>query len=188
MSRLNIEKGEHIVIVGASIVGIILAQVAMYYQAVPIVIDMREDLLDVAQRAGVYYTVNTVEDDAGKKVLSLTGGHMADACAYMTSSTVPLTNAFDYCSKGGRVAIVGRAASVNGDMKCNIAPLLERKLDLFTVADCGRNYPTAINMLANRTVTVDMLPTHIVPFAEAGEAVEKIAMGDGTVEKLLVKI
>lgn len=188
LSRLNIEKGEHLVIVGASIVGIILAQVAMYYQAVPIVVDMHEDLLDIAKQAGVYYTVNTVEEDAGKKVLSLTGGHMADACAFMASSSVPLANAFDYCCKGGRVAIVGRAASVHDELKCNVVSLLEKNLDLFTVTDCGKNYPTAINMLANRTVTVDMLPTHIVPFDAAADAIEKGATGGGATEKLLVKV
>ncbi|MDE7463393.1 MAG: alcohol dehydrogenase catalytic domain-containing protein [Clostridiales bacterium] len=187
MSRLNIEKGEHLVIVGASIVGIILAQVAMYYQAVPIVVDMHEDRLDIAKQAGVYYTVNTVEDDAGKKVLSLTGGHMADACAFMSSSTVPLANAFDYCCKNGRVAIVGRAASMQDDLKCSLITLLEKNLDIFSVTDCGKNYPSAINMLANRTVAVDMLPTNIVPFAEAGEAIEKQSADDGA-GKLLVKV
>lgn len=188
LSRLNVEKGEHLVIVGASIVGIILAQVAMYYQAVPIVVDMHEDLLNIAKRAGVYYTVNTVEEDAGKKVLSLTGGHMADACAFMPSSTVPLTNALDYCCNGGRVAIVGRAASTRGDMRCNLAQLLEKNLDLFTVTDCGKNYSAAINMLANRTVAVDMLPTHIVTFDKAGEAIENAAQDNSATEKLLVKV
>ncbi len=188
LSRLNIEKGEHLVIVGASIVGIILAQVAMYYQTVPVVVDMHEDLLEIARKAGVYYTVNTVEEDAGKKVLSLTGGHMADACAFITSSTVPLANAFDYCCKGGRLALVGRAAGLRGELKCNLASLFEKNLDIYTVTDCGKNYPTAINMLANRTVTVDMLPTRVVPFAEAGQAIEACAAGDGAIEKLLVKV
>ncbi|MCH5162279.1 MAG: alcohol dehydrogenase catalytic domain-containing protein [Clostridiales bacterium] len=188
MSRLGVEKGEHLVIVGASIVGIILAQVAMYYQAVPIVVDMHEDLLDIARQAGVYYTVDTVQEDAGKKILGLTGGHMADACAYMATSTVPLTNAFDYCCKRGRVAIVGRSANLRDEFKCNIGALIEKNLDLITVTDCGKNYPSAINMLANRTVSVEMLPKHIVPFAEAPAAIENIASGDAAIEKLLIKI
>ncbi len=188
LSRLKVEKGEHLVIVGASIVGIILAQVAMYYQAVPVVVDMHEDMLEIARKAGVYYTVNTVEEDAGKKVLGLTGGHMADACAYMTSSAVPLSNALDYCCKNGRLALVGRPAGRQGDMKCNLAVLFEKNLDIFTVPDCGKNYPTAINMLALRTVAVDMLPTRVVSFDEAGQAIESFAADEDTVEQLLIKV
>ncbi len=58
ISKLKIDKGEHLVIVGATSIGIILAQVAMYHQAVPIVVDMRDELLESARRAGVYYTIN----------------------------------------------------------------------------------------------------------------------------------
>lgn len=185
-SRLNIEKGEHLVIVGASIVGIILAQVAMYYQAVPIVVDMYEELLDCARAAGVYYTANAVTDDVAKKILSLTGGHMADACAYMPSSDVPLHSAFDFCKKRGRVAIVGRADG--RELKCGLKGFVEKNLDLVTVTDCGKNYPSAINMLANRTVNVDMIKTRIVPFADAPDAIEKALDTSSAVEKLLIKV
>lgn len=184
MSRLGIEKGEHIIIVGATIVGMILAQVAMYYQAVPILVDMRDDALAVAREMGVYYTVNTVNDDVNKKVMSLTGGHMADACAFIPVSTVPLQNVFDFCSKRGRVAIVGRG----GDLKCNLAAAVERNLDLFTVTDCGKNYPTAINMLANHTVSVDKIHTKIVEFSDVPAQFERLSSDPETAEKVLIKV
>ncbi len=185
LSKLNIEKGEHIIIVGATIVGIIMAQVAMYYQAVPIVVDMHEDMLDAARRAGVYYTVDTVSEDVTKKVMSLTGGHMADACAFISSSSVPLQNAFDYCCKRGRVAVVG---SAKRDLKCNLGALMEKNLDLFTVTDCGKNYPSAINMLANKTVSVDMLPMRTISFDAVPEAFESGIGENAVTEKLIIKV
>ncbi len=186
ISRLKIEKGEHIVIVGASEIGIILAQVAMYYQAVPIVVDLHESMLDAARRAGVYYTINSIEEDVNKKVLSITGGHLADASAYLLSSTMPLQNLFDCTARFGRVALVGR---LNDDeLKCNLNGLVAKRLDLINVADCGKNYPTAINMLANRIVKTDVLPSRIISFSEVAAAFEEIAANGAEDVKLLVKI
>ncbi len=186
ISKLNVEKGEHIVIVGATTVGIILAQVAMYYQAVPIVVDMREEMLAVARQAGVYYTINSVDEDVNKKILGITGGHMADACAYFLSSTMPLNNVFDYTAVHGRVALVGRLNSE--EVKCNLSGLVEKKIDLVTVSDCGKFYPSAINMLANQTVSVGCLPKKIVSFADFPTALEEIAGETDPNEKILVKV
>lgn len=185
LSRLHVEKGEQIVIMGATVVGIILAQVAMYYQAVPIVVDMRDEMLSLAQKAGVYFTVNAVNDDVVKKILSLTGGHMASSCAYMVASSMPLRNASDYTAQGGRIAIVGR--HTGEDYTCNIADLLKKNIDLYTVMDCGKNYSSAINLLANHTVNVDTLYDEIVPFDKVPEMYETLS-NDGGSLKTLIKI
>lgn len=52
LDKLKLEKGEHIVIMGATGVGLILAQAALYYQAVPILVDLRRDRLELAERLG----------------------------------------------------------------------------------------------------------------------------------------
>lgn len=184
LSRLNVDKGEHLIIIGASVTGIILAQVAMYYQAVPIVVDMSEEMLDIARKVGVYYTVNAVSDDVSKKIVSITGGHMAESCAYMLSSPMPLQNVFDLVCKNGRIALVGRLDE--RELKCNLGALVSKNLRLITASDCGKNYPSAINMLANHTVAVDSLIDRVVPFSDVPSMMESYNGIDGT--KILVKI
>lgn len=187
ISRLGVEKGEQIVVMGATVEGIILAQVAMYYQAVPIVVDMREEMLALAQKSGVYFTVNAVNDDVCKKILSLTGGHMADSCAYFIGSGMPIQSACDYTAARGKIAVIGKYAE--GALTCDVSALLEKRLDLFTVTDCGKNYSSAINLLANKTVTVELLHGDAVPFDKAAEAYERLSSGadDGSL-KTLIKI
>ncbi|MDE6028866.1 MAG: alcohol dehydrogenase catalytic domain-containing protein [Clostridiales bacterium] len=187
MSKLNVEKGDQVVIMGATVDGIILAQLAMYYQAVPIMVDMHEDMLKLAQKAGVYFTVNAVDDNVVKKILALTGGHMASACAYLTNSQLPLQSACDYTSPRGRVAVIGR----NGitDLNCNVNGLLEKNIDLYTVTDCGKNYSSAINMLANHTVSVESLYDNVVSFADVPAAYESMLGDNGNNRfKTLIKI
>lgn len=187
LSRMNVEKGDQIVIMGATVEGIILAQVAMYYQAVPIVVDMREDMLALAQKAGVYFIVNAVNDNVSKKILSLTGGHMADACAYLVGAGLPIQNVCDYTASRGRIAVIGRFGA--GDLMCNVNGLLDKNLDIYTVTDCGKNYSSAINLLANRTVTVDTLYDKIATFADVPETYEQLSAGASDVLlKTLIKI
>lgn len=187
MSKMNVEKGDQVVIMGATVEGIILAQLAMYYQAVPIMVDMHEDMLKLAQKAGVYFTVNAVDDNVCKKILALTGGHMANACAYLVDSRMPIQSAWDYTAVGGRVAIVGKNGI--GDLNCNLNNMLEKNIDLYTVVDCGKNYSSAINLLANRTVTVNSLYENIVPFADVQSAYDSLLSDrDDSQFKTLIKI
>ena len=44
IDSINLEKGEHVVIVGGDILGIILAQLIIYYQGVPILVDNNNDI------------------------------------------------------------------------------------------------------------------------------------------------
>lgn len=187
LSKLNLEKGEQIVIMGATVDGIILAQLAMYYQAVPIIVDMQEDMLKLAQQAGVYFTVNAVDDDVCKKILALTGGHMASACAYLVGSHMPLQSAWDYTAVRGRVAVIGK--NVVGDLNCNLNGMLEKNINLYTVVGCGKHYSSAINLLANHTVKVDSLYDNIVAFGDIPSAYESLVGEHSDSQfKTLVKI
>lgn len=187
LSKLNVEKGDQIVIMGATVEGIILAQLAMYYQAVPIMVDMHEDMLKLAQSLGVYFTVNAVDDNVVKKILSLTGGHMASACAYMVNSGMPVQSVCDYTAYRGKVAIVGKASEK--DVSFGVNGLLDKNLDLYTVVDCGKNYSSAINLLANDTVSVEALCERIVPFDKAPEAYESLTADNGSILlKTLIQI
>lgn len=186
LSKLDVEKGEQIVIMGATVEGIILAQIAMYYQAVPIMVDMHEDMLALAQKAGVYFTINAVDDNVCKKILALTGGHMADACAYLVNSGMPLQSAWDYTAMRGRVAVIGNQGV--GDLNCNVNGMLEKNINLYTVVDCGKNYSSAINLLANHTVKVESLYDTVVPFADIQTAYETLSNADESPFKTLIKI
>lgn len=185
VSKLDLDKGEHIVIVGADITGIVLAQVAMYYQAVPILVDIRADQLDIASRLGIYYTVNSVDSDPYKKIFMMTGGRMAETVAYCTG-TVPFGRTLDYAAKGGRVAVVGW--HVPDDLKAPLSTVMTRRLTVMGVSDIGRNMSSAINMLANKTVDVAPLISREVAFADVGGIVAEMADAPGKYMKVIINM
>ena len=186
LNKINPEKGEHIVISGANVIGIVLAQVAMYQQAVPILVDTLEDILAIAEELGVYYTVNSVDTDVQKKIFSLTGGRMADSVVHIASSQLPLSLSLEYVRLGGKAVVVDWDGAED-DMDVSLKPLLGKQLSLFGVNNGAKNIPSAINMLANKTVSVERLVSKEIEFAEVGKYIkEQIEMPNKYI-KILVK-
>lgn len=187
LDRLKLEKGEHIVIMGATAVGLILAQTALYYQAVPILVDMRSDRLELAERMGIYYTINAVDTDFVKKIFTITCGKMAETMAYCLLSNLPVQRAFGCLSRSGRAAFVGL-----DDIKVNLTfdfmPLLSKNIAVSSVTGADDNYLSAVNMLASKAVDVNPLISKRVTFEEAGEYVKEVASDISKYVTLLVDI
>lgn len=178
ISKLDIDKGQYLVIMGATDMGLILAQIAMYYQAVPIVVDVRQDFLDKAKDLDIYYTINSMETDASKKIFSITGGRMGDAVAYMTAATLPITQAFDFVKKSGKAVIVGWQDTAS-DLSYPYAQIVNKQLEVHGVSGSNNNYFSAVNMLANKAVRVkgligDVIETKDIPsFIKASDNKDK---------------
>ena len=186
VSKLNLDKGEHIVIMGANALGIILAQVALYYQAVPILVDTDADMLALAESLGVYYTVNSVESDPMKKIFSITGGKMAETVAFIATSHMSFGRSMDYAAHGGRLAIVGWANAC-ADVTGGFSGVLDKQLKVVGVNNGARLFPAAINLLATRTVDVGKLITCEIGFDEVGDSVRKHAESRERFIKAVVK-
>lgn len=187
VGALDLEKGEHIVVYGATLVGLILAQAAIYYQAVPVLVDMRADRLSLAESLGVYYTVNPVESDPFKKIFTITGGRMAETVAFMADCGMRPGQALSYVAAGGRVAFVGWKELLD-ETDASIAPVIANRLKVTGVSCSGRNMPSAVNMLANKAINVEKLVSKEVGIEQAGDIIAESAAYSDKYLKVPVKI
>ena len=185
-SKLALEKGEHIVIVGADALGIIMAQVALYYQAVPILVDTDADMLRIAENLGIYYTVNSVETDPMKKIFAITGGKMAETVAFIATSRMAFGRSLEYAAQCGRVALVGWS-KMNGDISGAFSTVLKRQLKVMGVNNGARLFSSAINMLATRTVDVSPLISCEIAFGEVENSIRAHAENRNRFVKAVVK-
>lgn len=158
ISALDIRKGEHIAIAGASTLGIILGQVALYYQTVPILVDTNPEYLDKASQLGIYYTINAAECNARNKIFHITGGKMAECAAHIASGEIPVSDSISFAGRGGRLAIVGRYGCRH-ELDCSLRPVIENGITVIGVSSGAKNTQVAVNMLANKAVSVAPLVT-----------------------------
>ncbi|MBE5730856.1 MAG: hypothetical protein E7350_02770 [Clostridiales bacterium] len=167
INKLKLERGEHIVIAGASYLGIIIAQLAMSYQAVPIIVDVDDEKLAEAAKY-VYYAFNYSQVDIRKKVLTLTGGRMSQMAVHLHSSALPINQTLALVGKSGRVAIAGWENSVNLS-GMDGEQILDKQLTVVGINGSNNNFPAAINMMVNHTVKMDFENLPEVNFADLGE-------------------
>ena len=99
IESMDCQKGDYVVIVGASTIGLILSQIAIYYQLVPILVDMDADKLRVAENWGVYYTLNPMFDNLERRVEEITGGRMCEFSVF-TGDGIPFQSQPALSKKG----------------------------------------------------------------------------------------
>lgn len=184
---LQLKKGEHVVIVGGDLLGIFLAQLVIYYQGVPIIVDNNENNLKLAQSAGVYYTLfadNRVE----KSVSDLTGARLSKKVVYMTGSNLNTDIALKLAGQHATICFAGFGTP---NLKVNFNIALIKQLNFNCVTNGYGNIDSAINLLANNAVDTSVFTVPSVKQAQAMDAIKETASNltfDATSGMLIVDV
>lgn len=151
----------------------IIAQLAIYYQAIPIIVDRRREMLELAEDMGVYFTANPDEEDLFDKVKELTSGAMCD-CLAIDADFFPEAGKLLSCLKpGGKAAFCG-TGTIPTKASAPIAEIVAKRLEVFGIQSGDGELETAINMLATEIVKVDKLVGKLQEFKDAPEVFKQL--------------
>ena len=185
LNSMEADKGDFVVIVGASTLGLVLSQLALYYQMIPILVDLDAEKLALAASWGVYYLLNPTYDNLERRVEEITGGRMAEASVYVGDG-VPFDCAFRLVKDKGEVVVAGY--SVRAGHNADVADILAKQLRVIGVADGYGEMSSAINLLANRIVKTEGLIGARIGFDEVPEMVEQCAEYPYQYNKILITV
>ena len=185
LNSMEADKGDFVVIVGASTLGLVLSQLALYYQMIPILVDLDAEKLALAASWGVYYLLNPTYDNLERRVEEITGGRMAEASVYVGDG-VPFDCAFRLVKDKGEVVVAGY--SVRAGHNADVADILAKQLRVIGVADGYGEMSSAINLLANRIVKTEGLIGARIGFDEVPEMVEQCAKYPYQYNKILITV
>ena len=150
VDSLDVKKGEHIAVVGASVFGILVCQLLIYQQIAPILIDSDQERLDFAGNCGIYYTLNS-ENDLLEHVGTLTGGRLADGAVCVTDAGVSPETAFSVCAREVNVVLGGFAPCA---APVDLTLATRKQLSVHCLSDYVENLEMAINLTANKAVVL----------------------------------
>ena len=150
IDKLKIQKGEHVAIIGGNVVGNIIAQLIIYYQAVPIIIDDNDTNLEIAKRSGVYYTLKA-DGRLEREVSELTGGRMTSKVVYVTSCRINTEVALKLSRANATVAFVGFNYS---NIRVNFAQAMQKQLRFHCITNGYGNAEASINLIANKAINL----------------------------------
>lgn len=111
LRRADLRLGEYVVVFGLGVIGQLCVQMAKASGYTVIGVDLDKKRLLLAEDHGAAYAVSGHDDRLVEKIMSICGGHGADAVVFTaaTSSNEPLSQAFKMTRKKGRVVLVGIA-------------------------------------------------------------------------------
>lgn len=185
LNSLEADKGDFVVIVGASTLGLVLSQLALYYQMIPVLVDLDAEKLALAASWGVYYLLNPTYDNLERRVEEITGGRMAEASVYVGDG-VPFDCAFRLVKDKGEVVVAGY--SVRAGHNIDVSDILAKQLRVIGVADGYGEMSSAINLLANRIVKTEGLISARIGFDQVPETVEQCIEYPYQYNKILITL
>ncbi|MBS4208117.1 alcohol dehydrogenase catalytic domain-containing protein [Bacillus sp. FJAT-50079] len=184
VQRAKIDLEDTVVIAGAGPIGLFMVQVARLKTPKKlIVLDMKNDRLELAKKYGADVVINPGEDDAIKQVMDLTDGYGCDVYIEATGHPSAVTQGLKMIRKLGRFvefSVFGEPTtadwSVIGDRK---------ELDILGAHISPYTYPIAIDLLERGLVDVENIVTHSYPLSEFEEAFKVSARGEETIKVIL---
>ena len=185
IENFDFEKGDYLLIIGASTFGLVIAQLALYYQLVPIIVDKYDDRLKLAEELGVYYTVNFRRDDVDLVLKEITGGRMADFTVFEPRE-LPFSLAHDYTREGGTVVVSGYNNFVMS-FDADIEKIFAKQITIKGVNNGIDEITSAINFLANHVVRTEILVGEVYDFEDAPKAFEDCQHRIKSYGKVLIK-
>lgn len=168
LNALQAKAGDHIVILGADIIGTIIAQLAVFYHLVPIVIDDSDARLENLNQFGITYLLNSYDKGIEKTIINITGGKLAE-CVVIPPFYDTELDATAFASKGGKIAVVNLSLPYN----INIQEISSKQISLFGVSNGLGSFKAAINMIVNKTVKTDFLIDEISNYENVPAVFEK---------------
>lgn len=180
VDKLGIQKGDYVAIIGANNFGNILAQLLIYYQAVPIVMTTNEEDYKIAKDSGIYYVLGQ-DDNWVKEVNTITSGRMTKSVVYISDCNIPTIKAFSLASFNASVAFTGVSYKNN---PISFSQAVKKQLQIICINSGVGNTAASINLIANKAINLthlkldsahyDSLPTTIDKMSKTLDSQGKI--------------
>lgn len=183
--KLDVEKGENVIIGAAGIMGIIVAQVVAYYQATPIMIDQNIKNIEMGENFGCGLVYSANKEDLVQAIMQATGGKMADSLILLSQHAFESEKAPAFVKKGGKIALYRENI---GSAQINVDALFERNISLHPVKSYGKEFPMSINLLLNGSIKVDGLYRKFGTFTGMDKTYEHLCEIFDQKESILVNI
>ena len=182
--RLKLQKGEHIVVFGAGTIGLLVAMASLAYEAIPIIVDIVDERLDLARSLGVPYTINPKRDNTEQKVAEFTNNAYAECACEASGASPSIRSSFDVVCHAGRVAFTGYP---KGETTLPTDLITKKELDVLGTRNSKGCFQEALDLIASRKVDVEKIITKVVPVDEAPETLKDIEKNPGNYLKVVVK-
>lgn len=180
VKRAKVASGEWVVVVGLGIIGHLVVQHSIAKGAKVIAVDMDNDRLELAKRAGALHTLNAGDEKAVDRAHEISGGG-ADVAFDATglASVLEPTSKYlkarawdDDPANCGRLVLQG---TVEDPVTLDYMSLFKPEIDLITPRDCDtQDLIDSLDLMAADKLHPEIIPATTYSFRDCAEAYPKL--------------
>ena len=185
--RFDELAGANVAVLGAGPIGILLAQTCKALGAKSVMItDVSDYRLEIAEKCGVDFAVNTRERDFGEAMMAAFGPDKADVIYDCAGNDVTMGQAIKYARKGSKIVLVAVFAK---PATIDLFTLNDHELDLDTsMMYRHEDYVEAIRLASEGKVLLAPLQTRHFAFNDYLSAYKYIDENRETTMKVLIDV
>ena len=166
-NRGQIKTSDTVTVLGCGIVGMGAIASASARGARVIAVDIDYKKLELAEKAGASYGINSTKENIHEMLSSLTDCNGPDVIIEAVGHPITFRAAVDEVAFTGRIVYIGYAKMpVEYDTKV----IVQKELSIFGSRNCLGDFPAVIKYLEERNFPTDEVITKTVPLEEAGQA------------------
>lgn len=170
--RAGLKKGEHVVITGAGPIGILIALAALTYEATPILIDIIDQRLQIANELGVKNTINSAKEEVVQRINEITNGRLAEVAIEASGAEEVIKNTINFVVHTGRVVLVGWPKSK--EILFSTYWMTRKELDIRGSKNSAGEFPEAIKLIAEAKINVAPLISEKITIDETPRALKDL--------------
>jgi threonine dehydrogenase-like Zn-dependent dehydrogenase len=170
--RTSVKSGEHVVIIGAGPIGLLVALVAIAYDATPILVDLVDERLKFANELGIKHTINVVAENTVERIREITKGRMAEAVIEASGANAAIRNTVDYVSYAGRIGLTGWPKT---DTTLPTALFTKKEIDIRGARTSAGEFAEALKLISEGTINVTPIISKVVTLDEIPDAVRELS-------------
>ncbi len=184
-SRARVKAGEHVVIFGAGVIGLMAAFASLNYGAVPIVVDVLEERLSYAKEHGIPYVFHSQSGNLVEYLKEVTKGKLPEAMIDCTGAPVILEQMHEYVCHGGRIALVGWP---HNPVALNTVRLMQKEIDICPSRNSNGKFPEAIQLIQDHKIPAEAFITRMVKMGQVEETIQDMIQRPSDYLKVIVEI
>lgn len=175
--RCELKTGEHIVIIGAGAIGMLVGMAAKAYGGIPIMVDVVDERLQMAKNFGIDLTVNPRKSDDVEEIKRLTNGRMAECVVEASGSTIGVRNTLEYAAATGRIALTGWP---NKEVELPTSVITRKELEIRgSRTGISSEFKEAIDLIYSRRVDATKIISKVITFEELPESIKHLDKSPG---------
>lgn len=185
VDRGGVTDIDTVMVIGCGMIGLGAVVRAAMRGAIVIAADLDDEKLELAQRLGATYVVNTSHKDTHDRIIEYTGGLGPDVVIEAVGSPVTYVMSVDEVAFAGRVVCIGYSKN---DVTFHTGLFVKKEIDIRGSRNAmPSDFDAVIRYLRRGECPVENLITRVVSPDIAGNALKEWSENPGKVFRILAK-